>query len=92
MEKELIEEKFKHHDEKIKDHEKRIDELESTYNILQQLVFRIEKLETTVDKIDKKLDETKTEKVKKWDKLIDYLFYFIIGAILGYIALHLNIR
>lgn len=92
LEKELFEEKFKHHDEKFLEHEKRIEELENTYNILQQLVFRIGKLENSVEKIDKKLDENSNEKGKKWDKLIDYLFYFVVGAILSYIALHINLK
>lgn len=92
MDKLLIEEKFKNHDEKLHDHEKRIDELENTYNILQQLVYRIQNVEKSIDKLGKKLDETKYEKSKKWDKLIDYLFYFVVGAILGYIALHINLK
>ena len=32
------------------------------------------------------------EKGKKWDKLIDYLFYFIIAALLGYIIHRMGIK
>lgn len=50
-------------------------------------------MEDSVDKINQKLDnnfqeilnakaQPVTEKSKKWDKLIDYLFYTVIGAIM----------
>ena len=49
-----------------------------------------------VSKIDKKLDD-KIEgdigsKGKKWDKLIDYLFYAILGVLLSYIAYKLGLK
>lgn len=54
------------------------------------------KVETAVDNIDKKLDAKVQEdskiKGKKWDKLIDYLFYAILALLLGYIAMNLGLK
>jgi hypothetical protein len=49
-------------------------------------------METTIKSINSKLDTRESEKGKKWDKLIDYLFYFIIAAILSYVAYKLGIK
>lgn len=92
MEKELINEKFKHHEEQLRDHNTRISKLEVTYSIMQNLDYRVGKVEETVKSIDKKLDLQQENKSKKWDKLIDYLFYFILASILGYIAINLGIK
>ena len=78
---------------RIDEAEARIDELEKTYAIMQKMDYRMGRVEDSVDKISQKLDSnyqelvaTKTqntsEKSKKWDKLIDYLFYTIIGAVI----------
>lgn len=78
------------------DHEKRIDSLEKTYSIMEKMNYRMEKMETAVEKIDKKLDakvqEDNQVKGKKWDKLIDYLFYAILALLLGYIAMNLGLK
>ena len=86
MEEKLINEKFKNH------HEKRITDLERTYVIMQKMDDRISNIDKAVEKIDKKLSEKESEKGKKWDKLIDYLFYFIIATILGFLAVKLNLK
>ena len=78
---------------RIDEAETRIDELEKTYAIMQKMDYRMGRVEDSVEKISQKLDSnyqelvaTKTqntsEKSKKWDKLIDYLFYTIIGAVI----------
>ena len=54
---------------RIDDAEARIDELEKTYAIMQKMDFRIGRMEDSVEKI--------------WDKLIDYLFYAFVGAVMA---------
>ena len=92
MDEKLCKERYKNHQERIDDHEKRIDELEKTYSIMQKMDYRMERVENSVENINKKLDSNKDEKGKKWDKLIDYLFYFILAAIMGYIAMKLGLN
>ena len=81
MNEELIREKFNETKDKLNNHEKRIDELEKTYSIMKQMDFRMGTIEDSVKKIDKKLEENGNEKGKKWDKFIDYIFYFFISAV-----------
>lgn len=54
------------------------------------------KVETAIEKIDNKLDDKINEdsqnKGKKWDKFIDYIFYFVLALLLGYIATHLGLK
>lgn len=89
--------------EKFNDHEKRIEKLEDVTSTLQTMDYRLGSVENTVsdtkkdvssinEKIDMVLKEPAIEKSKKWDKLIDYLFYFVLAIILGYIAMNLNIK
>lgn len=96
MDKDLLDEKFKHCDEKLSNHEDRIEKLEDTYSSLQNLNYRMGKVENGVDNINKKLDsissDTIKEKAIKWDKLIDYLFYFFVATILGYVAIKLGLK
>lgn len=79
---------------RIDDAEARIDELEKTYAIMQKMDFRIGRMEDSVEKINTKLDnnlqeiiatkhQNANEKGKKWDKLIDYLFYAFVGAVMA---------
>lgn len=63
--------------------ETRIEALEKTYSIMEKMNYRMERVEDSVEKIDKKLDENYNEKSKKWDKLIDYLFYAILGGVIA---------
>jgi len=86
MDEKLCAEKYKHHQERLDDHEKRIDSLEKTYSIMEKMDYRIGSMESSVKEINKKLDNNIREKGKKWDKLIDYLFYFVLALLLGYIA------
>ena len=92
MDKELFEEKFKNHDEKIKDHERRIDKLEDTYATLSNISFRMDKMEKSIENIDKVLLSQVNDKGKKWEKLIDYLFYAVLGILLAYIAVKLGLK
>lgn len=86
MDEKLCNERFKNHHEKLMEHEKRIDGLEKTYSIMEKMDYRIGSMESSVKEINKKLDNNMREKGKKWDKLIDYLFYFVLALLLGYIA------
>lgn len=92
MDEKLCLERYRHHHERLDEHEKRIDALERTYSIMQKMDYRIERVENSVGKINAKLDKSKDEKCKKWDKLIDYLFYSILATLLGYIAMHYGLK
>lgn len=94
MNEELCKIKNQHICDELKKHEKRIGDLEKTYSIMEKMDLRmenvegsVEKVEKAVDRIDKRMHEGIEEKGKKWDKLIDYLFYAIIAFLLGYIGL-----
>ena len=92
MDSKLCDERCKHFTERLDDHEKRLDGLEKTYSIMEKMDYRMERVENSVEKINTKLDSNKDEKGKKWDKLIDYLFYFVLALLLGYIASKLGIK
>ncbi len=87
-----LEEREKSNTKRLDEHDNRLDSLEKTYSIMEKMDFRMGKVESAVEKIDKKLDEKQEEKGKKWDKLIDYIFYAILGILLGYIAIQLGLK
>lgn len=78
--------------EKFDNHEERINSLEKSTKVLETMNYRLGQMETTIKSINTKLDNTENEKGKKWDKLIDYLFYFFVALILGYVAYKLGIK
>jgi hypothetical protein len=82
--------KSAHH--RLDEQEKDIDELKKTYVIMEKMDFRMENVEKNVAGINAKLEDVDKSKVKKWDKLIDYIFYFILATILGYIAIKLGLK
>ena len=92
MDGELIKEKFKNVDKVIESHEKRINNLEKTYSIMEKMDYRVSQIEKTIAQIDEKLDASNEEKGKKWDKLIDYLFYFLIATLLAYLSHQIGVR
>lgn len=91
-----LEEREKSNTKRIDEHDTRLDKLEKTYSIMEKMDYRMEKVESAVEKIDQKLDtkvsEDDKEKGKKWDKLVDYIFYAILGVLLGYIAVQLGLK
>lgn len=78
--------------EKFDNHEERITNLEKNTKILETMNYRIGSMEKSIESINKKLDNKQEEKGKKWDKLIDYLFYFILAVLLSYICYSLGIK
>lgn len=87
-----LEERAKSNTRRLDEHDNRIDSLEKTYSIMEKMDYRMGKVETAIDNIDKKLDDKQEEKGKKWDKLIDYIFYAVLGVLLGYIAIELGLK
>lgn len=87
-----VEEGRKSNTKRLDEHDLRIDNLEKTYSIMEKMNYRMENVEMAVEKIDKKLDENQEEKGKKWDKLIDYIFYSVIAVILGFIYMKLGLK
>ena len=89
MSEDLIKEKFDNHEE-------RISKLEDVTSTLQTMDYRLGAVEKTTSSIDEKLDkvlkEPVVEKGRKWDKLIDYIFYFVLAALLGFITLKLGMK
>lgn len=82
--------KSAHH--RLDEQEKDIDELKKTYVIMEKMDFRMENVEKNVAGINTKLAEVDKNKGRKWDKLIDYIFYFVLATILGYIAIKLGLK
>ena len=92
MSDDVIKERFSTVDKEIEKHEKRLNNLEKTYQVMEKMEYRMEQMEKSITAINGKLDSQTTEKGKKWDKLIDYLFYFIIAVLLGYIIHQIGIK
>ena len=77
---------------RLDNHEERLEQLEKNTKILETMNYRIGQMEESVKSINTKLDSKINEKGKKWDKLVDYLFYFVIATILGYLAIKLGLK
>ena len=86
-----FEERSKSNSKRLDEHDVRLDKLEKTYSIMEKMDYRMGKVETSVDNINSTLDSNIQEKGKKWDKLIDYLFYAFIAIMLGSLYLKLGI-
>lgn len=82
--------------EKLESHEKRIETLENSTSDFKMVVYRLDILEKSVSTMNAKLDlalkNNAEEKGKKWDKLIDYIFYAVLGILLAYIAYKLGFK
>lgn len=91
-----LEEREKSNTKRLDEHEREISELKETNAILKNMDYRMGKVESSIDKIDKKLNDKisgdDVSKGKKWDKLVDYLFYTILGVLLSYIAYKLGLK
>lgn len=91
-----LEEQNKSNTKRIDEHDERIEKLEDTYSTLQKMDYRIGKLETTIEKMDNKLDskinQDSENKGKKWDKLLDYLFYSVIAILLALLYSKLGLK
>ncbi len=87
-----IKERFTSIDKTIEVHEKRISNLEKTYQVMEKMEYRMDQIEKVVAGIDEKLDNAANDKGRKWDKLIDYLFYFFVATILVYVASQLGLK
>ena len=87
-----VEEARKSNTKRLDEHDEQIKELQNTYKIMEKMDYRMGNVEENVEKINSKLDENSQEKGKKWDKLIDYIFYAILGILLGFIAVKLGLK
>ncbi len=87
-----VEEARKSNTKRLDEHDEQIKELQNTYKIMEKMDYRMGNVEENVEKINNKLDENSQEKGKKWDKLIDYIFYAILGILLGFIAVKLGLK
>lgn len=92
MTNEAIKERLNSVDKEIEKHEKRISSLEKTYQVMEKMEYRMGQLENTVKEIGDKLDEAANDKGKKWDKLVDYIFYAVIGALLTFLCIKMGIK
>lgn len=73
------EESIKQINNKIDLYENKFLKLDETYLLITKLNCRIDNLESLIEKVNNKLEQNVTSKGKKWDKLIDYLFYAIVA-------------
>lgn len=76
--------------ERFENHEKRIESLENSTSDFKTVVYRLDILEKSIATMNAKLDlalrKDDEDKSKKWDKLVEYIFYAVLGLLLGYIA------
>lgn len=88
-----IDDRAKSNSKRLDEHDEQIKELQNTYKIMEKMDYRMGNVEKNITGINEKLDkhdkaiieETSKfdkEKGKKWDKLIDYIFYTVLGAIM----------
>ena len=87
-----IEQRSKSNSKRLDEVEKSVDELKKTYSIMEKMDLRVGNIETAVATINGKLDKQSEEKGMKWDKLIDYLFYFLIALLLGLLVHKLGLK
>lgn len=98
-----VEQSTKSAHKRINENEERLDALEKTYALMEKMDYRMGRVEDSVDKISQKLDsnykelmstknQNTNEKSKKWDKLIDYLFYAIVGAVVMFVLTKIGIN
>lgn len=92
MSEDVIKERLNGVDRELEKHEKRISSLEKTYSIMERMEFQIKEMDENISRLSEKIDNQNNEKGKKWDKLIDYLFYFIIAALLGYVIHKMGLK
>lgn len=92
MSEDAIKERINGLDKEIEKHERRISSLEKTYSIMERMEFQIKEMDENIAKLSEKIDNQNNEKGRKWDKLIDYLFYFIIAALLGYVIHQMGLK
>ena len=79
------EESIKQINKKLDLYENKFLKLDETYLLITKLNCRIDNLESLIEKVNNKLEQNVTSKGKKWDKLIDYLFYAIVAyALVNY--------
>lgn len=89
---EEVNQRSKSNTKRLDEHDTDIKELQNTYRTLEAMNYRMGNVEKNVQDINSKFEKVSEDKGKKWDKLIDYIFYFILASILGYIAVKLGIR
>lgn len=82
--------------EKLNNHEKRIETLENSTSDFKTVVYRLDILEKSIATMNAKLDlalkKDDEDKSKKWDKLVEYIFYGILGILLSYIAFKIGFK
>jgi hypothetical protein len=59
---------------------------------MAKMDLRINSIENNINGINEKLEVREQAKGMKWDKLIDYLFYFLLATLLGYVIHQLGIK
>lgn len=78
---------------------RRLDRIEVEVKEIKELTIAVKEIamETKatredVNDMNSRLKAVEDKPAKKWDKLIDYVFYFALAIILGYIALKLGFK
>ena len=94
-----VEDRAKSNTKRLDEQASEIDELKKTYSALEKMDYRMGNVEKSVTSINNKLDKheeeiskTEKEKGKKWDKLIDYIFYSVIAVILLLVYTKLGLK
>lgn len=89
--------------EKLENHEKRIETLENSTSDIKTIIYRLDNVDKQINTMNNKFDNVESKidsalkkddeiKGKKWDKLVEYIFYAILGILLAYIAYKLGLK
>lgn len=94
-----VEDRAKSNTKRLDEHDSEIEELKKTYAIMEKMNYRMENVEKSVisindklDKHDEEISKTDKEKGKKWDKLVDYIFYSVVAIILLLVYTKLGLK
>lgn len=94
-----VEDRAKSNTKRLDEHDNEIEELKKTYAIMEKMNYRMENVEKSVisindklDKHDEEISKTDKEKGKKWDKLVDYIFYSVVAIILLLVYTKLGLK
>lgn len=94
-----IEQRSKSNTKWLDEHDKELKELKQVYVALTKVNDKVENVETDVSEMKSDIksliqakQDTAEKKGNKWDKLIDYLFYTILGACIAIVFSKIGLK
>lgn len=94
-----IEQRSKSNTKRLDEHDKELKELKQVYVALTKVNDKVENVESDVSEMKSDIksliqakQDTAEKKGNKWDKLIDYLFYTILGACIAIVFAKIGLK